>query len=224
MAEELLHFAKYAENPEALGKGELDYWKEVAPIINDLLDELKANGKIETSFTKSEIEHMTHVMDNLYRLGKNSNLLINLFKPNKNFEGFLEVASRFGFDESSLALLYIETSVLSGIFHLELFKNLLLFHLKDVDPKVNFYRTMEKNAPKTWQRLKPIVDNKFRNSLAHGSWALENKHIVLFEDAELIPFEKLNLGEFIIRVKKVNILYTCFLHVLMDKMKQGLLK
>ena len=69
--EEILQYAKYAENPEAMGQADLDYWKEIEPILNDLLDELHANGKIETVFINSEIEHMKHVMENLYLLGKN---------------------------------------------------------------------------------------------------------------------------------------------------------
>jgi hypothetical protein len=80
---------------------------------------------------------------------------------------------------------------------------------------------MPKFAPKSWQKLMPELDNKFRNALSHGLWTIENKRIVLFEDAKLIPFEKLNLAQFMIRVKTQNVLFACLINVIHKKGKQG---
>ena len=38
-------------NPEAVGDVERKLWNEIEPPIRDVLDELKANGKIETLYT-----------------------------------------------------------------------------------------------------------------------------------------------------------------------------
>jgi hypothetical protein len=53
------------ENPEALGSSEKKLVRRIEPILNELLEELKANGKIETSFTGSELEHANSITENL---------------------------------------------------------------------------------------------------------------------------------------------------------------
>jgi len=59
----------------------------------------------------------------------------------------------------------------------------------------------------------------FRNSLAHGTWAIENKQVVLFDDAKLIPYEKLDLDKFIIKTKSQNIIFVCLANLLVAKKK-----
>ena len=215
-------YLKIVENPAVLGKGGEAYWNKIEPIICELLDELEANGKIKHVFVPIELEHMTHVIDNIYQLGINGNWLLHLFDPTENLKNFLAVSSKFGFDERKAVNLYIQNSVLSCIFHTELFKTFLLFHLTKVNHRASdFPHTMEKVAPKSWKKLKPFVDSKFRNSLAHGTWALENKQVVLFEDAELVPYERLNLGKFMIKAKNQNILYICLSAIIIQRFKAG---
>jgi hypothetical protein len=210
------------ENPEALGKREQELWNEIEPIILELLDELKANRKIETVFPNTKIEHMRNVMNNIYQLGINSNWLLHLTDSLENFKKFLNVASDFGFDESKYVSLYVQSCVLSVVLHTELFKVFLLFHLKDVNQRASaFNNTMENAARNAWAKLKPYVDSQFRNSLAHGAWAIENKQVILFEDADLVPFERLDLADFIIKAKKQNVLYACLVNVVVNKAKEG---
>lgn len=210
-------------NPEALGLSEKELLLRIEPILDELLEELKANGKIETSFTQSEIEHATSIMENLYVIGKNINLLIHT-RDNNKAERFVKVVSEFGFTDSNIINLYLELSALLLLQDFECFKALLLLALRDVDFRVSqFYKTMEKFAPKTWEKLRPELDNRFRNSVAHGLWAIENQKIVLFEDAKLIPFEKLDFKDFVIRVKTQNVIFSCYMNLLYKKAKKGFL-
>jgi hypothetical protein len=200
-----------------LSVGEKELWTEIEPILVELLDELKASGKIEISFAGSEKQHLKNVLDNLTQVSKNYNLVLHLFD---NVERFLKVNSEFGLGDKELTNLYVETTVLLSILNTELFKTLLLFHLKSVNHKPSqLNSTMGQFAPIAWRKLKPYVDSDFRNSLAHGTWALENKQVVLFEDAKLVPYEKLDLGEFIIKTKKQNVLFQCLVNVLASKHK-----
>jgi len=57
------------------------------------------------------------------------------------------------------------------------------------------------------ERIGPFINNKFRNSLAYGTWAIENQQVVLFENAKLVPFEKLGIGDFLGKVKGQNLLF-----------------
>lgn len=71
------------ENPEALGLSEKKLLRRIEPILNELLEELKANGKIETHFTRSELEHANSITENLHAIGTNNNLLIHTGDNNK---------------------------------------------------------------------------------------------------------------------------------------------
>jgi hypothetical protein len=62
-------------NPNALGQGEKDLWKQIEPILSDLLDELKANGKIKTSFNTIEMKHLASLLDKIKQNEINYNLI-----------------------------------------------------------------------------------------------------------------------------------------------------
>jgi hypothetical protein len=117
-----------------------------------------------------------------------------------------------------LTNLYVQMIAMLTITTTELFKALILYHLRDVSQKVSaFYEVIGQFAPMTWQKLKPYVDSQFRNSLAHGIWALENKQVVLCDDVELVPFETLSLADFMIKAKNQNVLFTCLIDMLAEK-------
>jgi len=202
-------------NVDSLGEGEKALWSKIEPILNEVLDELKTNGKTETSFVKSQYDHLGSVLDNLNQVALNSNLLIDAIGKQ---EEFVEANAKFGFDDPKLANLYVQLTVLQCVLNTELFKALLLFHLKEVNRKASsFNRTMAQFAPKSWEKLRSYVDNDFRNSLAHGTWSIENKVVVLFNDSEFIPYSKLDLADFVIRTKNQNVLFVCLENVLADR-------
>ncbi|MGA2308052.1 MAG: hypothetical protein ABSG57_00715 [Candidatus Bathyarchaeia archaeon] len=210
------------KNPEALGGQEKKLWKKIEPILDELLEELKAKGKIETSYVESKVNHLKSIIENLNMISINNNLLVHIADSIGKARRFVEVVSEFGFTDSSSTHPYVEVSALLSIQNFECFKTLLLFHLRDVDFRAgNFNKTMEKFAQKAWEKLEPYLDNEFRNSLSHGTWAIENKKIVLFKDADLIPFEKLELFQFTIRAKKQNVLYACLFNLIDRKRKEG---
>jgi hypothetical protein len=208
------------QNPEAFGQAEKELWMKLEPILGELLDELKAKGKTEVSFIPTKEQHLSNIVDNLIQINKNENLLLHLFDSPERFGQFLKVSSEFGFDEPKSTSLYVEISAYLCVLSTELFKLFLLFHLRDIDPQVShFTRTMEEVAPTAWKKLKPYVDNEFRNSLAHGTWAIENKKIVLFRDATLEPYERLELAKFMIKIKRQNLLYACLNYLIEEKRK-----
>lgn len=218
---------KLVQNPKALGPKEREYWMEIEPILSELLDEIKEKGKTEISFIQIKEKHLCDIMNNLIQTNKNRNILDSLFD---NKEKFLKGNSKFGFDEQTLTSLYVQIEAYSCVLSTECFKLLLLFHLRDVNPLVSrFSTTIEKLAPNAWKKLKPYVDNEFRNSLAHGTWAIERAlkskkpvtAVVLFRDAELEPYKRLRLHDFMIEIKKQNILCTCLSHLIRQKRKEN---
>lgn len=206
-------------NAEALGQGEKKLYGEIEPILNELLDELKVQGKIEISFNGSRQQHLKNILDNLQQISVNHNLLVALFDE-PLCSRFLTTNNEFNIKEPNLVNLYLHTSVLLCVTTTEFFKAMLLYHLKGVSHKVSkFCQTMQQFAPTSWNKLRPYVDSNFRNTLAHGTWAVENKQVVLFDDAQLILNESLPLTEFMLKTKKQNVLLLCLINVLAERRK-----
>ncbi len=214
---------KWVGNPEAISKGEKVVWLELQSIIHDLLLELRSNGKIELSFTKSEINHLKKLLKNRNEMVFVFNKIMDTTDSWKKAKSFVKTIEGFGFNDVNYVYLLVELAILLVITDTETFKTLLLFHLKDVmSYKVSdFVQIMKKFAPISWKKLEPFINNKFRNALAHGTWAIENSQVVLFENAKLIPFEKFELIDFLIKTKEQNLLFACLLSVISEKMVNG---
>jgi hypothetical protein len=206
-------------NRDNLGEGEKELWIHIETVLDDVLNELTGKDKIRVYFTNSESDHLWFLMENMQVIAQNYNMLINLAKEQERPAKFLKATSEFGFTDENSVFLTIQMTVLSCVIHTEMFKTFFLFHLKNVkDYRASSFNTiMAKNAPKTWGRLKPFVDNDFRNSLAHGTWAVINKKVVLFKDARLVPYERLELADFIIKAKKQNVLYSCLVNTITQR-------
>lgn len=211
-----------------LGDRERKLWGEIEPILEDLLDELRKNGKIETVYVKSEIDKLRAVLKKVEDIGNAHNILLDLFETATPAK-FISAVSAYGFSETNVTYMYVASAVTIAVLYTELFKLRVLFHLKDVSADVSkFVPTICAAAPTTWNRLKPHIDNAFRNALAHGTYAVINKRVVLFDDAKLLPSSDpqadMSLAEFMLRVKECNVLYACLTSLLDRKITDGFFK
>ena len=210
-------------NPEALGDREKTLWKKIEPVLSEVLNEIKANGKIETVYVKAERDRLIGPLKILEETSVTHNKLIHVFEmAQEERSHFFEAIRRYGFEEVSVIGMYLTLAGAVTVLSTELFKLLLLFHMKDVSHDVSkFSSTIRSVAPKTWPKLKPFVDNDFRNALAHGTYSLVGKKVVLYRDAKLIPFQEMELHEFMMRSKDQNVLFQCFVSVLVAKKGPG---
>ena len=185
-------FRDRVENPEDMGQGEKEQWCKIEPILSELLEELKAGNRIRTSpFNDEELNHISNLKDNIKQLSLNNDLLFRILADDKQMSKiFLKTVSKFGFDESRIVSLYIQQSIFYAITCFELFKTLVILRLRYVNCRESFDKIILTQAPKTWTKLKPFVDNKFRNSFAHGTWAIEGKEFVLFKNSKLEPHDE----------------------------------
>lgn len=60
-------------NPDAIGDKEKELGLELQPILNELLEELKKNGKIETVYIKSELDGLESMIEYLNKCSMNHN-------------------------------------------------------------------------------------------------------------------------------------------------------
>jgi hypothetical protein len=206
-------------NPRAVGEAEKEHWARVEPLLTAVVDELWNADKIETVFEETERASLVSAIRKADDLGAVYNTLLHLSDSPENAANFENAAEKFGFDESKIVANYVFVTFALVLLKVELFKLVLLFHLKDIDSfsVADFIRTIAKAAPGSWPKLKPFVDSPLRNALAHGTYAIVNKKIALYEDAKLDLVEELDLGSFIVRAKKQDVVLFCLINVLREK-------
>jgi len=214
---------RVANAEQSLGRAEKALWQKIEPVLIDALDEIKANGKLETIYVRTEMDKLSGTLKTFEETSIAHNVLGHLFdRTREEWVRFLRITEQFGFTQTNVARIYLTLEVAIALLSTELFKLVLLFHMKDVSYDVSkFPSTMRDCAPKTWHRLKPFVDNDFRNALAHGTYTIVSKGVVLYKDAKLSPFDKMKLHEFMMRTKEQNVLFMCLFNVLAAKKKSG---
>jgi hypothetical protein len=209
-------------NPEALGQAERELWNKIESVLDAVLEELKANGKIETVFTHRDIDLLVDSLKKSDDLGQAYNALLRVLENEDQTKEFLEVNKPFELDWSKLFSLYLASGVELVIQLVEQFKLLLLFVPEGVSYEVSkFNTTIAESAPQNWPELKNFVDSEFRNALAHGTYAIVNKKIVLFKNAKFEVLEVIQLSDFMIRMKKENVLAKCLLGLITSKIRSG---
>jgi hypothetical protein len=139
-------------NPEALGDREKTLWKKMEPVLNEVLNEMKTNGKIETVYIKAERDRLIGPLKILEETSVAHNNLIHVFEMAEQDRSlFFETMRRFAFDEASVVGMYLTLTGALTVLCTELFKLFLLFHMKDVNHNVSrFSYTMRTVAPRSW--------------------------------------------------------------------------
>jgi hypothetical protein len=205
-------------NPEAIGVTEERQWVRVKPVLIQTLDELWEVDKIETLFEPREKTLLRLCIEKQDDFGKIYNLLVSLFESRAKAEDFTKGVEKFGFTESQVVLNFIFVAISLTVLKIELFKLILLFHMKVEDKSVaRFNSTMEESAPKSWKTLRPLVDSPLRNALAHGTYTIQPGKITVFKSASLNGPVEMSFGQFILKIKVQDVLLQCLINVLQDK-------
>lgn len=215
-----------AANPEAFGEAEKKLYSTLEPILHELLDELKANNRIETVYVNAELDDLRIVLHSLEDCGRSYNLILNATDSYEKAMNFTQALAPFGFDKVSTFNLLIQIGVLGTILSTEMFRTTLLFHSKGLKPNATIgklLRELESNdgAPKAVAKLRTYLDLSFRNAVAHGMFGLQGDKIVLYRNAKFEILEKLSFADFMIRSKKQSVLAHCMFNVIAEKKRVG---
>jgi hypothetical protein len=215
-------WSERAANPKAFNEMEKTLYEEVEPIIKDFLEELKKGNKIEIATTPAEIDQLRSVIGRYHVATAVHNFMLGIYKAPETANSFLNVNKPFGMDDTLSVGLYLQAALFVDLLCTELFKLLVLFHLKEVDYDVSkFSNTMLKAAPIAWTKMKPYLDNPFRNAIAHCTLSVRNRQVVLYRDAKLVPIDTMEISEFMIRLKRTNIIFICLFNTLAELKRQG---
>ncbi len=214
------------KNKVGLGEGDKALWLEIESVITKVIEELRIRNKLRVNYNEDEKAAIYLLQENVRLISKNFNSILDMSlkinKEREKTERLQKALAEFGLDENSIYYLNIQIAVLNCIAHTEAAKVYFLYHLKDIKSykPSRFVSIMERNAPLTWSQLKPYVDSDFRNSLAHGTWTILRDRVFLFKDASLLSPERLELFEFLKRIKSQNILYSALVNLIPQKFRE----
>jgi hypothetical protein len=206
-----------AANPDKFGEMEKELYRKIEIVIRDLLHELKRNNKIETIYLATEYDRLRSVIERYDIASAIHNFMLGTAKAPDIPGKFLDANKEFGLNEGMAVGMYLQAALYADLLSIELFKLLILFHLKNVDHDVSkFSKTIQESAPRAWLHLKPYVDNAFRNAIAHCTIAVRAKKVVIYRDAKLIPIDEMEIDQFMIRLKRANVLFICAFNLLAE--------
>jgi len=210
-----------AANPEAIGEREKELWTRVEPIIDQILGELRKADKIKTASFPSDM-NLPQILRQMNEFSEVYNFLIDLIDSEHDSKEFLESNAKFGLDGSKLIAAYIIIAGTMAVLSTEFFKLLLLFFTKDLDNRVDRFKpTMKNIVPNSWPKLEPFIDNKLRNAIAHGNYAVVDQKVRLFKNAKLEIEEEMSLSDFMMRLKNQNVLGQVLIKVILRKAEKG---
>jgi hypothetical protein len=123
---------KWVTNPDGIVESEKIVWIELQQIISDMLTELKTNDKIETNFTSSELIHFKKMMNTRNDMADNFGKIADTTDSREISTDFLNAIKKFNFTDINYVYLIVELSIMNMLMDSEIFKTMLLFHLKDI--------------------------------------------------------------------------------------------
>lgn len=204
-------------------------FNEAREIFLELLDDFRKRNLLRKGAPQEQRLRLAQMWKQSYHLGLAYNKIVNLFKDEEKVKSFASRNRDFGFTENIMAYSYYNQMIGIFIINIEtILRTSLLFFLNEKQGLKKrmeigrLIRTIKKISPQIGRKLEKIVDTNLRNVLAHGGilFAPEG-NVYLMKNAHLENPDKISLVEFVIRVKKQNIVAHAFIDVLMEKVRSG---
>ena len=211
-----------------MGEAGREIFDEATSIFDDLLDDLKAKDLLRKGTDHESRMKLSRIWENSRNHGIALNETMKLFDEVKK-EEILSKLQQLGLSEIGITYSFVSQLWGSLIISLEsVLKTSLVFFLKeeqglrrDMTLGQLLYGISE-ISPDVGKRLASIIDRKFRNTIAHGSfWFEKGGKVFLSEDSYLDKVKEISLHEFWISIKEQNIVSIAFVDVLMQKVRAG---
>ncbi len=215
-----------------LGEAEKPIWDEADALFEELLEDLNSKNLLRKGPLRMDRERLMLIWRNSQKYAFALNAMVNKFQNEETLKKF-SVDSGLTLDmiTSILMCQLIGTTLIN--FE-SVLKTSLLFFLEE---EMGIKRTMtlgsllkeiERITPQIGKRLRTMIDTDIRNSLAHGTfWFKEDKEggkVFLATNSYLDEVKQMELYQFWIEVKRINIISLAFVHALYEKISKGYFK
>lgn len=215
-----------------LTKKEKKEYEHAKKVFEELLDDFNARGLLRKGTSHNPRERLTKMWAQSRQFGQSFNAMFRIFDTRDHIKSFAGRNKNDGIDEKVLTGAFLNQATGNFIYNIEtVFKTSLIFFLEE---KQGFSKRMEVGrllyniksiSSSIGSKLEPLIDLELRNALAHGAfWFETGGKGYLTDDSHLENLKDLEFYEFLIRIKKQNIVAHAFIEVLLEKVRQGYFK
>lgn len=213
---------------DKLSGAEKPFWDDAVALFDKMLDDFNSRGLLRKGTLQMDRRRLSLIWDNSRYFGIALNEMIEKFRNEKSILEFLKGA---GLTSTSATYVLISQLVGTALINLEsVFRTSLLFFLEEeqgITRKMALGQLLWQIkiiSPEIGACLEELVNTKIRNPLAHGTFWFENGKIFLATNSYLEDVEEMQLHEFWIETKKINITAIALIEVLIKKINENYLK
>jgi len=205
---------------------EFDHAKQV---FEELLDDFDARGLLRKRTPQDQRERLAKMWSQSRQFGQAFNAMFKIFDNVERVKSFASRNNIDGINEDVLTGSLLNQTIGLFLYDVEMvFKTSLIFFLKEKEGLKKrmelgrLLKVIKKISPSIGLKIEPLIDLEIRNALAHGSfWFESGGEAYIAEDSHLENPKNLKFFEFLIRVKKQNIVAHALIEVLLKKVNQG---
>jgi len=211
---------------------EKELFEKAKAVFGELLDDFNAKGLLRKGIPHDQRQRLANMFNQSRQIGQALNAISKIFDSNDHVRSFADKNKADGIDEEVLTGVFLNQATGNLIYNIEtLFKTALIFFLQE---KQGLRKQMEVGrlihaikeiSPSIGAKLEPLIDLELRNALAHGAfWFETGGQAYISLDSHLKSPKSMKFAEFMIRVKKQNIVAHAFIEVLVERVRQGYFK
>lgn len=216
----------YSISLSKVEKKEFAYAKQV---FEELLDDFNKKGLLRKGIPHDQRERLTKMWAQSRQFGQAFNTIFRVFDTAEKVKAFAARNKVDGVSEEVLTGSFSNQTMGVFLYNIEtVFRTSLIFFLEEKQglrkrmELGSLLKTIEEISPKIHSKLKPLIDLELRNALAHGAfWFETGGEAYLAQNSYLENPKNLKLHEFLIRIKKQNIVAHAFIEILIEKVNQG---
>ena len=215
-----------------LTKEERKEFADAKQVFEELLDDLNAKRLLRKGTPHSQRERLSKMWAQSRQFGQAFNANFKIFDSRDHVKAFAAKNKNDGINEEVLTGSFLNQTIGLFLYDIEtVLKTSLIFFLEEKQGLKkrmelgNLLTAIKHISPKIWPRFVLLIDLELRNALAHGSfWFEAGGEAYLARNSHLEKPKNIKFHEFLIRVKKTNIIAHAFIETLMEKVKQGYFK
>lgn len=207
-------------------------FEDAKQVFEELLHDFNARGLLRKGTPHGQRERLGKMWRQSRQFGQAFNTVFKIFDTADRVKAFAARNKVDGVDEEVLTGSFLNQTIGLFLYDIEtVFKTSLIFFLEEkqgISKRMELGRLLKaikSISPNIGSKLEPLIDLELRNALAHGAfWFEAGGEVYLAQNSHLENPKNLKSHEFLIRVKKQNIIAHAFIEVLMEKVKQGYFK
>ena len=202
---------------------EQELFNESLTLFENLLDDLKSKNLLRKGISKSDREKLAAIWRNSRLVANAFNVIFDIFNSKEKVNSFVSKNAKEGITHEVLTFTFALQLFGVGLLNFEsVFKTSLLFFLEE-DAGFNRRMTLGqmlnalKGVSTFGTHVESKIDFKLRNSLAHGTFWFGKATVFLAENSYLEKVQPIPFVDFMIRIKKLNIVAHAFIEALLNK-------